>query len=75
MPKFDGSDPDAGDIWQYASNTYSSKSRGEVFVVKGESLRSGNVWEVFISRISPSGSIDRRSYDIPERRSTYGSRS
>jgi len=57
MPRFDGGDPDAVDIWQYASTTYTTKSRGEVFVVKGESLRSGNVWEVFVSQLNSHSNV------------------
>jgi len=49
MPDYAGGDPDAEDIWQYASDAYAAESRGDVFVVKGESLRPGNVWEVYVS--------------------------
>jgi len=51
MPDYDGDDPDAEEIWQYASDAYAAESRGDVYVVLGESLRPGNVWEVFVSRI------------------------
>ncbi|EJD43984.1 hypothetical protein AURDEDRAFT_167037 [Auricularia subglabra TFB-10046 SS5] len=47
LPDYKGGDPDREEIWQYASDEYANAARGEVFFVKGESLRPGNVWEVY----------------------------
>ncbi|KZV99526.1 hypothetical protein EXIGLDRAFT_831464 [Exidia glandulosa HHB12029] len=47
LPPFLGTDPDRSDIWQYASDAYAAASKGDAYFVKGESLRAGNVWDVF----------------------------
>ncbi|EJD51691.1 hypothetical protein AURDEDRAFT_159428 [Auricularia subglabra TFB-10046 SS5] len=60
MPDFDGADPDVDEIWQYASDEYANASRGDVYFIKGESLRSGNVWEVYeYPRLKKSRAVKR----------------
>lgn len=60
MPDFDGADPDVDEIWQYASDEYANASRGDVYFIKGESLRSGNVWEVYeYPRLKKSSAVKR----------------
>lgn len=47
LPTFAGNDPDAEEMWQYASENYAAAARGDVYVIKGENLRRGNVWDTY----------------------------
>ncbi|EJD47038.1 hypothetical protein AURDEDRAFT_184229 [Auricularia subglabra TFB-10046 SS5] len=68
MPVPRGPDPDGKTIWQYASDEYAAASRGDVYFVKGESLRSGNVWEVYeYPRLKKSRTV-KRIYQLLARR-------
>ncbi|KAH7099863.1 hypothetical protein BKA62DRAFT_273142 [Auriculariales sp. MPI-PUGE-AT-0066] len=42
-----GQDADTEDIWNYASDAYAFASKGDVYVVRGEIVRGGNVWVAF----------------------------
>ncbi|EJD43995.1 hypothetical protein AURDEDRAFT_167046 [Auricularia subglabra TFB-10046 SS5] len=60
MPEFGGGDPDREEIWQYASDEYANSARGDVYIVKGETLRPGNVWEVYeFPRLKKSHTVKR----------------
>ncbi|KZV88455.1 hypothetical protein EXIGLDRAFT_722693, partial [Exidia glandulosa HHB12029] len=61
MPDYGGNDPDAEVIWQYASDMYASASSGDTYVVKGESLRGGNVWEVYVSSFPYTRAVENMS--------------
>ncbi|KZV88005.1 hypothetical protein EXIGLDRAFT_723109, partial [Exidia glandulosa HHB12029] len=50
MPDF--TDAGGDDIWQYASDVYASMTKGDAYFAKGESLRPGNVWEVYVGSTS-----------------------
>lgn len=67
MPTYTGGDPDRKEIWQYASDEYASASRGDAYFVKGESLRSGNVWEVVPRKGIPASQEEpRRQAHLPD---------
>ncbi|EJD43954.1 hypothetical protein AURDEDRAFT_167008 [Auricularia subglabra TFB-10046 SS5] len=68
MPVPRGPDPDGKTIWQYASDEYAAASRGDVYFVKGESLRSGNVWEVYEYPRLKKSHIVTRIYQLLARR-------
>ncbi|EJD46581.1 hypothetical protein AURDEDRAFT_113655 [Auricularia subglabra TFB-10046 SS5] len=60
MPEYGGDDPDTEEIWQYSSDEYAHSAKGDVFFVKGESLRAGNVWEVYeYPRLKKSAVVKR----------------
>ncbi|KAF7359595.1 SGNH hydrolase [Mycena venus] len=45
MPDFEVRDQDSVDTWVYASDAYSNATQGVAFVIRGEQVRDGNVFD------------------------------
>ncbi|KAH7094190.1 hypothetical protein BKA62DRAFT_42626 [Auriculariales sp. MPI-PUGE-AT-0066] len=60
LPDWASNDADAEDIWNYASDEYAHAAKNDVYVVRGDVVRGGNVWDAFeYPRLKKSSAVKR----------------